>query len=173
MRHQHCKWRSKVADGTIALDALLKEGKIGVDTGAKWTDFNTLGKTLVRFSRLADGFNRICCCGGESSAMVKYFAAYPTSGLTPLMTAASNGNTPAVRSLLAAGANPFVQDSNGGTARDWAAVKLGGGPFPLVIADLTKAEENWSGARPAKPKGKGNNAAVTPSGGSAKVSSEL
>ena len=94
--------------------------------------------------------------------MVKTMAARPKSGFTPLMHAALIGNVPALRSLLAAGADPFLRDSDGHTARDWAASKLHGGPFPFATEVLEEAEEKWSGERPA----------ASPGGG-AKVSSEL
>ena len=80
---------SKVADGTIVLDALLKEGKIGIDTGTKWSDQNTLIKALTGVCRVMYGVNRFCCCGRrETSAMVKMFGTREKSGKTPLMNAA-------------------------------------------------------------------------------------
>ena len=82
------------------------------------------------------------------------------------MYAARRGNVAAVRSLLAAGANPFLQDSMGRTARDYAALKMfGGGPHPFAMALLKEAEEKWTGPRPNLTTGRG--------GGGAKVSSEL
>ena len=69
---------SKVADGTIVLDALLKEGKIGVDTGAQWNDHNTLikackiGEIYTQFGEYAVVNDCEDCDDMEVKNLLKY-----------------------------------------------------------------------------------------------------